>query len=43
MHQVDFDDLSTQSPLLAQNAGFNTKDSSFREIAEKIVESLAMV
>jgi hypothetical protein len=43
VHQVDFDDLSAQSPLLAQNAGFNTQDSSFREIAEKIVENLAEV
>jgi hypothetical protein len=43
VHQVDFGDLSAQSPLLAQNAGFNTEDSNFKEIAEKIVESLAVV
>jgi hypothetical protein len=43
VHQVDFDDLSAQSPLLAQNAGFNTQDSTFREIAEKIIENLAAV
>jgi hypothetical protein len=40
VHQVDFDELSAQSPLLAQNAGFNTQDSSFSQIAEKIVDSL---
>jgi hypothetical protein len=43
VHQVVEVDLMAQSPLLAQNAGFNTEDSSFREIAEKIVESLAAV
>jgi len=41
VHQVDFDDLSAQSPLLAQNVGFNTQDSTFHEIAEKIIENLA--
>lgn len=39
-HQVTYDQLKSESPLLASRAGLSTEGSSFSEVAAKIADSL---
>jgi hypothetical protein len=40
LHEVSYEELSGESPLLAQRAGLSTTDSSLREVAEKIADNV---
>jgi hypothetical protein len=40
MHNVSYDDLRTESPLLAGRAGLSTDGSTLNEVAAKIAESV---
>jgi hypothetical protein len=39
-HDVAYDELRRESPLLASRAGLTTTDSSLAEVAAKIAESV---
>jgi hypothetical protein len=39
-HGLDFEDLRSESPLLAQRAGLSTSGSTLAEVAAKIAESV---
>jgi hypothetical protein len=39
-HEASYDDLSSESPLLASRAGLSTEVGGFREVAAKIADSL---
>ena len=40
LHEVSYEELSGESPLLAQRAGLSTADSSLQEVAEKIADTI---
>jgi hypothetical protein len=43
VHDVGYDDLRAESPLLAARAGLSTDGSSLGEVAAKIAESVLAI